>query len=828
MSQSLTLKVSGLYTNANPLSAVPQGALSRADNISIDKDGIAEPRRGFDRLPYSFAGINDRAKKLFVYQDKILAHYTGDKLAYFDSALGWTDYIGTFPGPFGNRVRAAEANSNLYFTTSSGVKVIDSFSSTPVGVGVPQGLDVLATTTGAAGFMPTASQVAYRVVWGIRDLNNNLQLSAPSQRGIAVNTSGGFRDVIVSTTIPDSITVNHFFQVYRSEPSAGATTEPRDELGLVYERNPTALEIAAKTLSFTDLTPDSQRGANLYTNPNSETILQANYQPPLAADIAAFKGCLFYGNTVSKHRLTFNILAVGGSNGIALDDVLTINGVTYTAKAAENVASRHFALVTSGTVGQNIADTALSLVRVINQSASNTIIYAYYLSSFNDLPGKILLEERAIGGSAFSVIASAHPGAYNPAIPSSGTTVSSVNDAYKNAVAISKSGNPWAVPLTNILFLGSAAKKILRVIPLRDSVIVLKEDGFWRIIGEPGSFRQESIDSTAILIAPESAVVLNNSIWALTTQGVCSITDSSGVAVKSYGIEITISELIGANLDGIREFAFGLSYESDRKYYLFLPSNSTDTFPTQAFVFNTFTNAWVRHTISCGAGIVDPSTDRLYLAKSDSKYVTKERKSFSFRDYIDEGEANALSVVNAKTLTLSGGVSGVAVGDLVYQSDTLTSQISAVDVTLNRVEVRDVRNWTLSACTIFKGIDCVVEYIPHVGGNAGALKHWQEATVLFSNNSFPVSKVGFTSDLSGSLEETEIAGVSSAQWGLFQWGLIPWSATGNNRPNRVYVPLEKARSSQLTVRYSHKAAYSLFRLTGLSLVFDAVSERVVK
>ena len=47
MSQSLNLKISGLYTNPNQFSEVPKGSLSVAKNIVIDKGGVAESRRGF-------------------------------------------------------------------------------------------------------------------------------------------------------------------------------------------------------------------------------------------------------------------------------------------------------------------------------------------------------------------------------------------------------------------------------------------------------------------------------------------------------------------------------------------------------------------------------------------------------------------------------------------------------------------------------------------------------------------------------------------------------------------------------------------------------------
>jgi hypothetical protein len=95
MAQDLKLKIRGLYTHGNELSEVPDGALSIADNIVIDEDSIAASRRGLDRLSYGFSDVDFRPNKLFVFQDKLLAHYSTDKLAYYDPATGWIEYTGS-------------------------------------------------------------------------------------------------------------------------------------------------------------------------------------------------------------------------------------------------------------------------------------------------------------------------------------------------------------------------------------------------------------------------------------------------------------------------------------------------------------------------------------------------------------------------------------------------------------------------------------------------------------------------------------------------------------------------------------------------------------
>lgn len=124
-------------------------------------------------------------------------------------------------------------------------------------------------------------------------------------------------NVILNITIPQEVNSNYFFQIYRSGIAQATGTTilndlvPNDELQLVYEAYPTAAELLARSVTVEDITPDSFRGANLYTNPSTgEGILQSNDLPPFAKDLAKFKNRLFYANTKTHQRLNFNLLGV--------------------------------------------------------------------------------------------------------------------------------------------------------------------------------------------------------------------------------------------------------------------------------------------------------------------------------------------------------------------------------------------------------------------------------------------------------------------------------------------------------------------------------------
>jgi hypothetical protein len=502
--------------------------------------------------------------------------------------------------------------------------------------------------------------------------------------------------------------------------------------------------------------------------------------------------------------------------------------ITFSAFTPEVISARQYKLYTTGSAAQNIEDTALSLMRVVNQNTTNTTVYAYYVSTPDDLPGQILIEERVLGGSAFSATASAHGSAFSPTLPTSGTTVSSSNEIALNGLMYSKQQQPDAVPGVNIQYVGSASKKILRILALRDSLFILKEDGIYRCTGSsPANFSIDLLDNTAILLAPESAVALNNRIFALTTQGVVAISDN-GVEVLSRQIEDQLAALNGSALTAMQYYSFGVGYESERQYILWTVETNDDTYCPQAFVYNFFTEAWTRWTRKQQHAIVFATDDKIYAADPLSFYINQERKSDTFVDYSDEAIAVSMTAFSSYTLTFSDVVD-IEVGDIIYQSAQIATVVTAVDRVASTITVNDViTSWDLGTSTfVLKHIECTLEWIPNYAQSAGYLKQWPEATLLTKQSYFNFASINFYSDVSGSVDEVEIIGSGGGQWGRFPWGEQAWwGGVVNSKPVRVYVPLEKQRCDLLSVQFVCKEAWARFQIEGVVLANRLISTRV--
>lgn len=201
MPAQIILKARGLSTSPNSLET-SEGSLTVAKNIIIRRNNVIESRRGFKLYGSIASGL---VKQLIVYKERILRH-VGTSLQYDTEVLNTNNesVFDSFNGTFnetqtGLRIKSIESNGNLYFTTSTGIKKISASSPSQFttsagyvtnagGVKAINGSARIDLELGnTAGFLPEDSAVAYRIVWGIKDANNNLILGTPSDRIVVYN-----------------------------------------------------------------------------------------------------------------------------------------------------------------------------------------------------------------------------------------------------------------------------------------------------------------------------------------------------------------------------------------------------------------------------------------------------------------------------------------------------------------------------------------------------------------------------------------------------------------------------------------------------------------
>jgi hypothetical protein len=405
----------GLHTNPNQY-LTPNGAARVAKNVWFTRPGIASKRRGFSRWSQT---LTYAVRKLMAYRGMLIAHTENDRLNRIDSTSGVVSFISGSVAPpsssYGNRVRGCTSGNNFYLATSDAPKRLSNTSEFMTAGGlVAPGFDnmgIATPLTTAGGFLSDGNSCAYRYELVHYDAFGREIVGPVSGRLIASNVNGvaGWvtteaKNYTVRARLPPEATQHDVIRFYRSgQKTAGQALD--DDLKMVFEVQLKQNDITNGYYDLVDVVPDALRGAFIYTSPNAaEGLGQNNELPPACIDIAHHRGRVWYAGTTQRSMYELQILAVGGTSGIQNNDVLRINGtsIVLTAKTAAP-GTNEYLIVTSGTASYNIEQTALNLVSAINKSASNTIVWARYMSGPDDVPGKILLISRTTTGVLYSV-----------------------------------------------------------------------------------------------------------------------------------------------------------------------------------------------------------------------------------------------------------------------------------------------------------------------------------------------------------------------------------------------------------------------------------------
>lgn len=697
--KALSYDFKGLATAPGQL-ARPPGSLSSAINCNAPAPGLLEKRNGFARQSNGFGGPAWAFVSTKQLGSNLLMNFGSSTeatgLRYGDGSAATTllttpDGANVTNQP-ATRMKVAVSLKNHYITQDNGPLRLESdYGLDYAGMPLSPGFDMARVTTvlpAAGGFLDDQHAVAYRAVFGTRDADGVEMLGAPSGRLIVSNTNqwsgytGAASDVVLRVIFPQhvnttganfagqtKITTSYFVQLYRSKATDVAVGLPNDELQLVCQYDLSASDISNGRTVITDICPVSAMGAFLYTNTISggdnasgalvattrvEGTLAANDPPPLAKDVAQFADCLVYIDIQTRQRLVFSLLGVGGSGvsqGLSVGDIVTVDGIAYTAVAGAPASALEFTVYLAGSASDNIRQTATNLVEAINANryqgaATNQTIDAQYIGN-NTSPGtvgRILLQRKNVAASSFTVTVSAHPAGY---VPRADNGLTSSCDTWRNGVAISKPLQADAVPPANFLRIGTPNTVIQRVVALSNAVYFFTDEGVWWMRGSgPSDFVIEPFDQTFRLLCRDACVAQGDEIYAWGAEGIAVI--SSG---GTRYIDLPIRDLVQYQVvqnSSIGAGAFAVAYRNQRRVlFFFSPSSVKPYDAVGAFVWNMATEQWTTYSLtqdstSMNCGAVRYSDETLFLGNwngsSTDAYVFKELINTG-NDYHDTNRA---------------------------------------------------------------------------------------------------------------------------------------------------------------------------------------------
>lgn len=397
------------------------------------------------------------------------------------------------------------------------------------------------------------------------------------------------------------------------------------------------------------------------------------------------------------------------------------------------------------------------------------------------------------------------------------------SDDNQQQVRFSRPGIPEAWPLLNTIGGLPDRAEVLRGKPTPDGgeLLLCLKDGDTYAVGGQYPYNVRRVDGSASLVAADSLVEHANQLYGFTTQGPATI-GSNGVGLIANDIEDqwreAASDIVVNELD--LSAIWGLSYESDRQYQLWVP---TDTAPaTRGYIYHSQSGQWTRWpSLSRPCGLVFRGLDKLVMGLGTSNRLWMERKTFgallytSFSDGLGSTTANGSQSVVTTVAVASTGTA-LAAGDL-YIKNVLEGYRRVVSATTTAITLDSAVSVTNGETLFFyRSITPVVTFTVESAGVPGIEKQFRELQLHFGQRNFDNMTVTFSNEHSHTATATVTA--SPADFVL---------NTPVTRPStgRIEVPAAMKSAAMLTISLSTTEAWGYFDLLGYSVSYEPISER---
>lgn len=560
---------------------------------------------------------------------------------------------------------------------------------------------------------------------------------------------------------------------------------------------------------------------------------------------------LFTGFVNSANNGKFIITAVNSTtidctNAGRPDAVLNESALTapraypvrrYTAAASisyNTAKGGDFLLTTSSaSVATNIDKTARSICTTINRDTYSNC-YASYTSSSQSLPGQMFVYGRIVTNNFAFQANDADTGSnFDPTLPitTSDITILGTNSVFPNGLYISKQSEYEAFPLASYLLVGSKDAAIQRIMPLKNSLIIFKEDGIFSLRGSTrDDFSVIPLDLSVSCNAVESIQDLNGAIYCMSLDGVVMVTETN-VSIVSRDIEPLLTSIF-TDAD-FPTSTYSTKIDDDRLYMVttITPNNGSAT----TYVYNVITNVWTTSTKLYKNGIVKRS-DNIHYAITTADSIIKMRKLSTKLDFCEE----------SATVSSISGVAGDNLSCTVVSTLTLAAgDVLVWDSTINRIEsvagavctFTNNINFTASDLPVhYKAVTSTITFSPMVDAENN-LYQFQELSLHFRNQSCSTIDIGFVSDTSEKALETWTNSTLAGGWGELPWGSFEWGLTETTTidlktystdPVRVFIPIECQYSTWLQPKLSHHQAAEAINIQGLGLQVRKISNRIAR
>ena len=771
-------EIFGLHTNSNSVTKTPQGALKQAENIVIDKDGIAEPIPGLDRIYTTIPGSNGPIKAIFKYKNQLLA-YDGEHLIQINKDAD-SHIISSFKASNPSFID----NDSLYINSDEGLLCFDNLGSRRK-AGIEQAYIVSNSVKheNGGGSLNPGHVRAYRVLFGKKISSTKEVVGPPSPIHTIYN--GGDKDQKITLTFRSIDISDAYYEIYRTADVDVKSAEvekpehfiPDDEMFLVarvYFTNPDTI------ITYTDKTPKELTGNALYTSESQEGILGANTPPPLANEVVEHKNRLFLANIKQYSYITFEL------NGFSEGDYFLFGKNKFVCGDGFHKHKSNF-------------DTAIALCNAINQHADN---YRAEVMSHRQSP-RIDMVITSYSSDLFTLFIGNGS--------SQKRSIKSEEGSLANGLIFSKFLEFEAFPLKNMLRVGKSSSRITKLVSLKDRLLIFLNPGLYALFGDDEStFQLDCIDPNINLVNPKSVSVLNGAVFCDTDQGIQIVTESDLIPISK-----PIDNLINKS-------RFGVSCQKTNRYYLFDDK--------QAIIYNGSTGKWSTWAIKASTAYI--KRGQIFIGDGDSRVILSTRNDkdyLTYHSYIDLS-FDITFILNPQ-FTAIDDLKLAEVGDFIY-CEKAKSELEVVKVTDEgsyNIIYFDSKLPRGDKYHLNKRVKSTIEWNYFTGNLPTFIKHHQELDFVFNEGiASAYGSVGFKTDLDPTFTEV-IFDIASTRprWGRFPFGRVPYNDKSLNHESlkKIPVPRAKRKGHRLSVKLELKSPK--FQLAGFSIRYRVISQKGV-
>jgi len=316
MSRQSIVAPIGLITQPNKYGQYKRGALSRADNVVMRSPGIISSMPDTTAYRTTISAANIAIRSMLAAPASLLV-YLEEALTLASAGLDWvttgaanvvTHPSGLVLGAIAGRARFATQRTRYYFTCWNtttvsgfrGVIALDSEGDTTsrmAGLSQPAYLDFTTGNTTNAIVMGANKTAAWRAIVR-RTHSDGYDMSSAASWAMTGTTGATPIDpqVIIGFPMNHNYIVGDIVELYRTR-TQDLGTDPGDTMFLAVSQAIVAGDITAGFISIRDVCQDDSLGVELYSNAGQEGASAANLDPPVASDMASFKGHMFYAAT---------------------------------------------------------------------------------------------------------------------------------------------------------------------------------------------------------------------------------------------------------------------------------------------------------------------------------------------------------------------------------------------------------------------------------------------------------------------------------------------------------------------------------------------------